>query len=45
MAQALVVREVPTDGRPTRVAALEEVEESFVGDGRTVVEVGYSGMK
>lgn len=44
MAQALVVREVPTDGKPARVAALEEVEETFLGDGSTVVDVGYSGI-
>ncbi|MGV8846254.1 MDR family oxidoreductase [Tessaracoccus sp.] len=44
MVQAIVVREVPTDGRPTRVAALEEVEESFLGGGSTVVDVAYSGI-
>lgn len=44
MVQAIVVREVPSDGKPTRVAALEEVPESFLGDGGTIVDVAYSGI-
>lgn len=44
MVQAIVVREVPSEGIPTRVAALEDVAESFLGDGTTVVDVAYSGI-
>ncbi len=44
MIQAVVVYEVPSDGKPKRVARLEEVEESFLGDGMTVVDVAYSGI-
>ncbi|MDO5736286.1 MAG: MDR family oxidoreductase [Propionibacteriaceae bacterium] len=44
MVQAIVVREVPSDGKPSRVAALEDVSESFLGDGDTVVDVAYSGI-
>lgn len=44
MVQALVIREVPSDPKPRRVAALEEVDESFLGDGTTVVDVAHSGI-
>lgn len=44
MAQALVIREVDSDGKPARVASLEEVPESFLGDGTTVVDVAFSGI-
>lgn len=44
MVTALVIREIPSDTRPQRVAALEEVDESFLGDGTTVVDVAYSGI-
>lgn len=44
MIHALVIREVPSDGKPQRVASLEEVAESFLGDGTTVVDVAYSGI-
>ena len=44
MVQALVIREVPSNAKPKRVSALEEVDESFLGDGATVVDVAYSGI-
>ncbi len=44
MIKALVIREVPTDARPKRVAKLEEVTDGFLGDGGTVVDVAYSGV-
>ncbi len=44
MIQAIVVHEVPSDGRPKRVARFETVDESFLGAGTTVVDVAYSGI-
>lgn len=44
MIQALVVRDVPTESKPKRVASLEEIPESFLGDGTTIVDVAYSGI-
>lgn len=44
MVRAIVVREVPSDDKHTRVASLEEVPESFLGDGTTVVDVAWSGI-
>ncbi len=44
MIQALVVHEVPSDGKHKRVAKFEEVEESFLSDEGTVVDVAYSGI-
>ncbi len=44
MINALVIREVPSDGKPQRVAKLEEVPESFLGDGSTIIDVAYSGI-
>ncbi|WP_199711202.1 MDR family oxidoreductase [Tessaracoccus antarcticus] len=44
MVRAIVVREVPSDSRPSRVATLEDVSESFLGDGGTVVDVAFSGI-
>lgn len=44
MTQALVIREVPSEPRPRRVATLEEVDETFLGEGTTVVDVAHSGI-
>lgn len=44
MIQAIVVRDVPSADEPRRVASLEEVPESFLGDDTTVVDVAYSGI-
>lgn len=44
MVQAIVIRTSESNGKPTRVARLEEVPESFLGDGVTVVDVAYSGV-
>ena len=44
MVQAIVVREESSDGKPSRVAALEEVPESFLGEEKTVVDVVFSGI-
>lgn len=44
MVQAIVVRDVASDDTTLRVAALEEVPESFLGEDTTVVDVAYSGI-
>lgn len=44
MIQALVIREVPSETKPQRVSSLEEIPESFLGDGTTIVDVAYSGI-
>lgn len=44
MIKALVIREVPSDGKAQRVASLEDVSESVLGEATTVVDVAYSGI-
>lgn len=46
MINAVVIRETGLDakGRPTRSAALEQVEEDFLGEGDVTVEVHFSSL-
>lgn len=46
MIEAIVIRETGQDakGRPVRSAAVEQVDEDFLGDGDVTVEVHYSSL-